>query len=81
MRIIILIAALLGPFLTGCARFPEVAASASKEVMNAAYPTLVPLGPLLANAPANPETDPAAEAQARAVALRARAARLRQTTL
>ena len=68
---------LLAPAFAGCARFPEVEAAESSTVADAPYPTLYSIHALLADTQALPETDPAAEVNARAAALKARAARRR----
>lgn len=67
----------------GCTQFPVLDRTITPAMEAAAYPELVPLGPVLAQATASP-IDPAqtqAQLSARVSALRARAARLRGSVL
>jgi len=64
--------------LAACARFPELEGAATRGVLDAPYPALVPLDALLAEAAApGMGVEASAGLQARAAALRARAAALR----
>ncbi len=65
--------------LTGCAQFPALERTITTELVNAPYPDLVPLAPILARAQ-EPGVDPARAntgLDARVSALKGRAARLR----
>lgn len=69
--------------LLGCTQFPELEGTVAPDVETAAYPDLVPLGPLLANSAPVVE-DPVATTDAlesRVTALRARAGALQRGTI
>ncbi|MEO0938536.1 MAG: hypothetical protein AAFY38_10320 [Pseudomonadota bacterium] len=63
--------------LAACTQFPELDGATSARAEAADYPALVPLEPLLANRRSAAAPPPAADAESRVTALRARAARLR----
>ena len=63
--------------LTGCAEPPVLPDPVVAADRNAAYPVLVPLGPILAAAAEPGNADPAAGIDARVAALNARAGALR----
>lgn len=81
MRAARLVVSLLTPLLAGCATFPALDAAPKPAATKAVYPALLPVDELLARVPPPPATDPAAELAARAAALKARAAALRQADL
>ena len=66
---------------TGCADTPRLDPAMSARARDAAYPELVPLGPLLAGLPMDDGDLGTGTLTARAAALRARAARLRGTVV
>ncbi|WP_300517750.1 hypothetical protein [Aliiroseovarius sp.] len=72
-------------FATGCSNAPRLDTGMSARARAAAYPALVPLGPLLAGISQEPgsysPTLLTGNLPARAAALRARAARLRGTVV
>ncbi len=61
---------------TGCARFPELDAAQTPGVMDAPYPRLVPLEPLLNGPVPRASAADIPEVEGRVAGLRARAARL-----
>lgn len=65
--------------LAGCTEFPELDRAVPASEQSGTYPPLVPVGTLLAQAE-DPQIEPDDEAalDARAAALKARAARLRR---
>lgn len=65
----------LAPALAACASFPPIREAPTTQ---AAWPTLMPIDEVLAGVPPPPPADPALAVTARAAALRARAAELRQ---
>ncbi|WP_421704384.1 hypothetical protein [Aliiroseovarius sp.] len=75
MRQIIVIACL--GLAVGCSDAPRLDPTLSARARDAAYPDLVPLGPLLAGLSAAQDDFGTGTLTARAAALRARAARLR----
>lgn len=69
--------------LTACTQFPELAYTQTRALESAEYPALVPIEPILANAP-GPAPDPTEEMailNTRLTALRARADRMRGAVL
>lgn len=69
--------------LAACTQFPELEGTISPEAADAAYPELLPLEPILAQANGS-SIDPTAEQgaiQGRVASLRARADRLRGSVL
>ncbi|MDX1780598.1 MAG: hypothetical protein R3256_04680 [Thalassovita sp.] len=65
--------------LVGCSEFPDLSETIEPAARQAPYPALIPIDDLLgAETGADRPSDTTAELQARARALRARAARLRQ---
>lgn len=76
-------AALMVTLFAGCAQLPALDGTITPELEAAAYPDLVPLGPVLASAQ-SAGTDPLGLTTAidgRVAALKARAARLRGSVL
>lgn len=76
MRTVLLVSALI---CAGCTQLPELGQRVSPAAQQAPYPALVPLEPLLnstADTRISDTTDP--ELQARAAALKARAAQMQQ---
>lgn len=69
--------------LTACTQFPELDATQTPALEAAQYPDLVPIEPILANAPAPPPdpTEDMAILNTRLAALRARADRMRGAVL
>ena len=67
---------LLIPLVSACATFPALDSVPEPQATQATYPALMPIDELLAQIPPPPTTDPAAEVEARAAALRDRAAAL-----
>lgn len=73
---------LSGIALAACTQFPELDQSVSAEARNGAFPALVPVEVLLADAPQQQASDTTTTSlEARAAALRSRAARLKGTVL
>lgn len=69
--------------LTACTQFPELEYTQTRALETAQYPALVPIEPILANAP-GPAPDPTEDMAAlniRLTALRARAAQMRGAVL
>ena len=77
------IALLVACGLAACTQFPELDRTVSPELAASAYPALVPLEPVLAQAAAGRVDARATQAslEARVARLRARAARLRGSVL
>lgn len=73
----------LAAFSTGCTQFPALDRTISQELEAVAYPALVPIEPLLAQADAGQvdATVTQANLNGRLARLRARAARLRGSVL
>lgn len=72
------LALLLAALAQGCAQFPALDGTVPPEAERAAFPRLVPLGPVLARAEEVQITEATeADINARVARLRARAARLR----
>lgn len=75
MRTRFFLSLLLLSGLGACTKFPTPDAAPSQAAQLAPYPTLLPFGPLTAaTAVSPPIVDPAVELEARAAALRRRAA-------